>query len=96
MQPTYTNAPQLTNVPKLTHIANSMNHSTSTSQIMGLSKQVDKSDTDNVVNKFLKDLVLQGQRQIAAGGAWWGPEDKANENQLWVVRKNVGIFGIDR
>ena len=47
------------------------------------------TDSDNYVNGFILDQVRQGQKNIAAGGVWWGPVDKFYENQVWIVNKSI-------
>lgn len=55
----------------------------------GLGPQVDTSDTDLYVNRFIKRVVAGGDRHVMASGAWWGPPAKFAQNQLWVVAKGV-------
>src|SRR3989344_735265 len=47
------------------------------------------TDSDNYTNEFILNQVRAGNRNIAAGGAWWGPTDKFYENQVWVVNRSI-------
>ncbi len=80
--PTNTTAPTM---PGMTHTL----APTGTPGSLGV--EVDKSDTDDVINKFILDQVKAGRRNIAAGGAWWGLVANAHENQIWIVNRNIEI-----
>lgn len=47
------------------------------------------TDSDNYTNEFILNQVRAGNRNIAAGGAWWGPTSKFYENQVWVVNRSI-------
>ncbi len=52
--------------------------------------QVDPTtNTDNIVNSFLKEQVNAGFNKIAAAGTWWGPTSLFFVNQIWVVERNI-------
>jgi hypothetical protein len=50
--------------------------------------------TGNEVNSFIKNIVRNGNKKVAATGGWWGPVDQFYKNQSWVVSKSVGVGNV--
>ncbi|MDB5058225.1 MAG: hypothetical protein JWO59_1697 [Chloroflexi bacterium] len=64
-------------------------HSAPQLMASGIGPQVDTSNADLYVNRFIKRVVETGDRHVMASGSWWGPPAQFAQNQLWVVAKDV-------